>query len=415
MNKLTYKIYTQGCKVNQYDSGIIASFLAEADFLKCKNNEANLVIVNSCAVTQTAIKKAKRIIAKAKKENPSAKFFLIGCYPKAYAKSINRNDFDFIVGTNEVKKVLNKIFEIFNLKKQNQKSVTIAKSGRTRYTLKIQDGCEQFCSYCIIPYTRGKLKSRAKKEVLAEFKKVLENGCREIVLSGIHLGLYGADVSQENLLIDLIRDILKEEGNFRLRLSSIELNEVSAELIDLIKSEVKICSHLHIPLQSGSDKILNLMKRPYSTTDFENKIRKIRKKTPQVAISSDLIVGFPGETEKDFQETLNFAVKNKFSKIHIFPFSAHKKTKAALLPNRVNADTIRSRVEILRKKADILREEYKKNFYDSELNVLVEKKQGEICTAKSEYYFDVQFSSTKTQKGDLLNVSDWKFADNKKL
>ncbi len=278
---------------------------------------------------------------------------------------------------------------------QNQKFL-----GKSRYFLKIQDGCEQFCSYCIIPYTRGKLWSKPENEVIDEVECAINDGYQEIVLCGIHLGLYGQEVKSRKLKVKsdlkaLLKKIIKINKLFRVRLSSIEITEVSDDLIKLMAGSDKICKHLHIPLQSGSDRILKLMKRPYSTKYYENKIKKIRKLMPDIAITTDVMVGFPGETAVEFKKTYGFIKKMKFSRLHVFPFSAHEKTPAAKLPGRVGEIEKIKCAKILRKLGVGLANDYKDKFKDKILDVLVEKSNGKKFIGKSQYYFDAEFTKNK--------------------
>jgi len=297
--------------------------------------------------------------------------------------------------------------------------------GRSRYFIKIQDGCEQFCSYCIIPFTRGKLSSRPIKEVINEVRQAVKVGYREIVLCGIHLGFYGQECKMQNAkckinLINLLKDLIKIKNLGRIRLSSIELNEVTEELIKLMtKSKGRVCRHLHIPLQSGSDKILKLMNRPYNINNYRRKIKKIRKDIPNIAITTDVIVGFPGETKKDFKETYKFIKEMQFSRLHVFPFSAHQKTAAAKMKNKVNKKEIESRAGKLRELGEKLEDKYREKFIGQELEVVIENIKNNKIKSKSQYYFDIEFKKTqiiadkkqdddKKLLGRIVRVRDWK-------
>jgi len=404
MDNKKVKIYTLGCKVNQYDSSFLLSKLELLNFKKVKQN-ADLAIINSCAVTHTAIRKNRQMISKARKENPRAKIVLMGCWVEAYGDEIKKDKIDLIWGVGKIEKLVKEIQKQFyadesaDIKELPFKN--IVSTDKTRYFLKIQDGCEQFCSYCIIPFTRGKLKSRNEKEIIKEASNAIQKGFKEIILNGIHIGLYGREKNsnaQKNLN-ELITEILKIKDLKRLRLSSIEITEVSDELAFLIKNNKNFCPHLHISLQSGSDKILKLMNRPYDSQYFFQRIKKIRKIIPDIAISTDIIVGFPGENEKDFQDTLNFVEKIKFSKIHVFPYSPHEKTKAFNFPGHLSREEILNRSRVLRKIALEQENDFKKQFLNQEIEVLVEKSNpnGKIM-GRSEYYFEVLFS-----KKDILD------------
>ncbi|MFA6171683.1 MAG: tRNA (N(6)-L-threonylcarbamoyladenosine(37)-C(2))-methylthiotransferase MtaB [Patescibacteria group bacterium] len=447
-----FKIYTLGCKVNQYDSGVLAGKLKAAGFLLVKNN-ASLAIVNTCAVTQTAIRKGRKMVVKARKENPKARIIITGCWPKVYKEAGYGNEKSVVVVRNE--KELEKIsgFSGRDMGSRNKAdgggpvkddevmpcTKVISANDRARYSIKIQDGCEQFCSYCIIPYARGKMKSRLMDEVLEEIKTAVEKGYREVVLCGIHLGLYGKDFKNKKLgtggrtrnvnLAGLLKKAAEIKNLGRVRLSSIEITEVSDELIKLMadytrqadakKSGAKICRHLHIPLQSGSDKILKLMNRPYAAAYFRKRARAIRKKLPDIALTTDVITGFPGETEKDFKETYNFIREMKFSRLHVFPFSAHEKTPAARLPFRVPEEIKSERAAKLKSLGEKMALDYKNKFRGRSLFVVIEnKRKGEWLLGKTEYYFDVVFTEknipdavkidSKRLAGKIAKVKYWK-------
>jgi len=433
-----FKIYTLGCKVNQYDSGVLAAKLKAADFRWVKNN-ASLAIVNTCAVTQTAIRKDRKMIAKARKENPKARIIVAGCWPKVYKEADSEKSKNTVIVRSE--RGLEKTIGEFCGRDMGNDNRTdgrgqvkddeamscakvISANDRARYSIKIQDGCEQFCSYCIIPYARGKMKSRPMAEVLKEIEVAVERGYGEVVLCGIHLGLYGKDFRNEKLgagekmrnvnLAGLLKKVVEVKNLRRVRLSSIEITEVSDELIRLMansakrggvkKACAKICRHLHIPLQSGSDKILKLMNRPYTAAYFRKRAEEIRKKMPDLALTTDVIAGFPGETERDFNETYKFIEKMKFSRLHVFPFSTHEKTPAAKLAGRVNDEVKAERVGRLKRLSEKLCEYYRKKMGSRELDLLVERKLDKgTYLGKSEYYFDVIFSSRDIKGKDFEN------------
>ncbi|MDP2708729.1 MAG: MiaB/RimO family radical SAM methylthiotransferase [bacterium] len=410
----TYKIYTLGCKVNQYDSGKLAAELQAAGLISAAKN-ADLAVINSCAVTKTAIIKSGRVVKLAGKENPKAKIAVIGC----------------------AKEMIDKIFNFqFSIFKKN-KSHDLVTTDRARYFIKIQDGCEQFCSYCVIPYTRGRLKSRAEAEVICEIEQAVKAGFREIILSGIHLGLYGKpsqlslreapatkqspvnrnkpeitsfpSVARNDNLTSLLKKLIKIKKLGRIRLSSIEITEVTDELIKLMKRSRKICRHLHIPLQAGRDSVLKRMNRPYTIKNYELRIKEIRKAVPDIAISTDVIVGFPGETEKDFRDTVKFIKQIKFSRLHVFPFSAHERTPAFKMPNQVDEKTKKRRAELLRKLNLKLMADYKKKFKNKELEIVMEQIKGDKILGKSEYYFDVEvekkkLKNTKIKIGEIIKI-----------
>jgi len=404
MKKITFRIYTLGCKVNQTDSYKLSGDLIQAGFELTKKF-ADVVMINSCAVTQVAMSKSQRMINKARKENPKAKIILMGCWPKIYRKETKKIGADLVWRAGDIMKLLKKVskyqitnpkqIQNYNFKIQN-KLIEENYCKRSRYFLKIQDGCEQFCSYCIVPFSRGKLWSKPITEVIREVEQAMATGYQEIVLCGIHLGLYGQEIKDKKLIIKnnivlLLSKLIKIKDLGRIRLSSIEITEVDDELIKLMAGSKKICRHLHLPLQSGSDKILKLMSRPYKVKYFENKITRIKKLMPDIALTTDVIVGFPSETDKDFQQTYNFIKKIKFSRLHVFPFSSHEKTAASKMPWQVSEQVKIKRAKILRRLGNILMEEYKNKFKGKELAVVVERINADKFIGKTEYYFDIEF------------------------
>lgn len=406
------KIYTLGCKVNQYDSNCMKARLELLGFDFVDKN-ANFSIVNTCAVTKTAIKKAQKIIKFSENENPGALICVSGCWPQAYKKDVVGEYGPNVFGVGEIDKLVEFIKAKADLKTE-YKHGDISVSDvvdKSRYTIKIQDGCEQFCSYCIIPYTRGKLRSREEGVIVDEVLAALNNGFREVVLSGIHLGLYG--INEGTDIVKLLKKLIVLPDLGRIRLSSIEVNEVTSELIELIAGSDKICNHLHIPLQSGDDKILKLMNRPYKIDLFRKKIEELRNKIPLIAITTDVIVGFPGETEKNYNNTYEFVRNNGFSRLHVFPFSAHEKTPAAKMKNKVDRAVIRSRAKNLRELGKDLKRIYKNKFIKTKQSIAVERIVDGCLYGKSEYYVSYKIEMEKIKRmeglkevcvGDIVSI-----------
>ena len=435
--KKTFKIYTLGCKVNQYDSNSLSRKLLQAG-LDAVKDKADLAIINTCAVTHSAITKDKKMVEQARKENPGAKIAVVGCMPVNYKEEVEALGVDYIYGTKEADKLIAQIAGEFDFDTFKSRSVSypgcefdekLFKTGKSRYFMKIQDGCQQFCSYCIIPYNRGELSSRPMEEVVAEAKAVVGADFKEIILCGIHLGLYGINMplrsedeknqipptffikgGERNNLVGLLRELIVINGLEKIRLSSIEVIDVSDELIELIKKERKMCWHLHIPLQAGCDKILKLMNRPYNTEFFKDKIEKIRKAIPEIAITTDVIVGFPNETAADFKTTFEFIKKINFSRLHVFPFSAHEKTPAYKMKNQLPHQLKVERAKELSKYSRRLETDFKNKFIGQELEVVVDgRSKDNKYRGKTEYYFDIEFESEKKLKaGELVEVKKWK-------
>lgn len=409
----SFKIYTLGCKVNQYDSGGIGEKLISLGFCLEKSN-VDVAVVNTCSVTKSAVLKNKEMVNRARKENPQAKIILTGCWPKVYKEEADGAGANYVCSMEDIEGLVKDVFHLNDdivschshdvfLRTNNQE--------RSRYFIKVQDGCEQYCSYCIIPYTRGKLKSRPVEEVVEEIERAVGEGYREIIFSGIHLGLYGREGSNNNIdLFFLLQEVLKIKNLGRIRLSSIEITEVSDELVKLITINKKICKHLHIPLQAGCDKILKRMNRPYDTNYFKAKVEEIRKLVPDVAITTDVIVGFPGETDEDFERTVDFIKEINFSKVHVFSFSVHERTLAAKMDGVVSEKDIKKRSAVLRKLSDELETGYKNKFLGKELELVVDgrSKEGDY-RGKTEYYFDVNFREKdivagEAQVGEIIKI-----------
>jgi threonylcarbamoyladenosine tRNA methylthiotransferase MtaB len=405
MFDLTYKIYTLGCKVNQYDSGELSVWLERFGWRQV-NNDANLAVINTCAVTHSAITKDKRMINKARRDNPRAKLIVTGCWPEVYPDEAGKAGVAMIFGAGKPMFVARQIVNQLGGQEPISLQTISAQPGsyqeQIRYFIKIQDGCEQYCSYCIIPYSRGKPRSRNRNEIIKEAKKALAAGYKEIVLSGIHLGLYGREKNKTDSLSSLMAELAELSGEFRLRLSSIELNEVDDQIVKYIKDHPKICRHLHIPLQAGSPRVLKAMNRPYTDSDFEKRVYEIKEQIPDIALTTDIIVGFPGEGATDFQQTYKLAERIKFSRLHIFPFSAHERTPAAAMSGQVPGVETKKRAQCLRKLGAQLEEGYRALFHGQVLPVLVENSSRHGYRGKTEYYFDVYFQKQHLA-GDTLH------------
>lgn len=344
-------ICSLGCKVNIYESEFMISSLKERGYTITNfEDKADIYIINTCSVTNESDKKSRKMINRAKKNNKDAIIIVTGCYSQANADNIEAN---IILGNKDKSKIVEIIEEykktkenkkiIYDLTKVNFEKMEIKKfTNHTRAFVKIQDGCNAFCSYCIIPYVRGRIRSKNKKDVISEVTELVKEGYKEIVLTGIHTGKYGLDINSS--LEELLENLVKIPGLYRIRLSSIEINEITPRIIKLLKENSIMAKHLHIPLQSGSGKILKLMNRKYTKEEFLNKIR-ILKEIPEISLTTDLIVGFPGETEREHQETLETLNEIKFTKIHTFPYSKRKGTPASIMEGQVSPEEKKKRVK----------------------------------------------------------------------
>ena len=375
-------ILTLGCKVNTYESEYVINLLKEAGYIiKDFQDVCDIYIINTCTVTNTSDIKSKKMIRNAIKRNPDACVVAMGCFIEAN-KDIEIEGLDIVIGNRDKSKIISLLDEYFQKKeeikqlycdevKEFEDMYITDFPGRTRAFVKIQDGCENFCSYCIIPFVRGKCRSKEFSKVLEEITSLVNNNYQEIVLTGIHTGNYGVDLDTN--FATLLKEIVKIKGLKRLRISSIEITELTDDILEILKNEKVIVNHLHIPLQAGSDEILKAMNRKYDLDYFFKKIEKIRKIRPNIAISTDVIVGFPGENEELFQKTMATCKKLAFSKIHVFPFSERKMTKACLLPNKVDSNIKKEnarRLLLLSKELEIA---YMEKFLNKEVEVLIEE------------------------------------------
>lgn len=407
--------YTLGCKVNQYESAAMAELFTKRGYeVVGFNTQADVYVINTCDVTNESGRKSRQIIRKAIRKNPSAKVAVVGCYAQLEtAEVLSIPGVSVVVGTKdrhrivdlveETKKSNEPVVVVGNIMKQRTFEEIAFKGHRqkTRAFLKIQEGCNMFCSYCIIPYARGPIRSRTIDSILAETENLSRDGFKEIVLTGIHLGLYGYDFrDKHNHLLDVISRISQIEGIERIRLSSIEALELTDEFLNGLFKIRSFCRHFHIPLQSGCDTVLRRMNRRYTTDSFRNRINYIREIMPDVSITTDIIVGFPGETDEEFSETENFIREMGFSKLHVFPFSPRRGTLAANMPNQIkkNVKTDRSHKLILL--SEKLERNFRERFINTTKEVLFEdKKHYNIYEGLTENYIKVEVESP----GDLHN------------
>ena len=372
--------YTLGCKLNFSETSTISRQLLNLGFIKSEFNDgADLFVINTCSVTENANKECRRIIRKAKKTSPNSTVIITGCYAQLKPESISSIEgVDMVVGANEkfnipklLKNFSNKSTEIHGCSINNLDYFSsFSLQDRTRSFLKIQDGCDYPCTYCTIPLARGKSRSDNISNIVKNAKKIADNGIKEIVLTGVNIG----DFKENNKrFIDLIRELDKVDGIERYRISSIEPNLITDEIIDFVKNSKKFMPHFHIPLQSGSDNILRLMKRRYNTKLYHDKIKKIKDEIPNVCIGADVIVGFPNEDELEFNKTLNFIKNLNISYLHVFSYSERENTKAILLDNKVPKNKISERSKILRILSSKLLRKFYLKYEHTEQDVLFEK------------------------------------------
>lgn len=378
------KLISLGCKVNSYENNALKEQFFQNGFKENDKNE--IVVINTCSVTSVADQKSRQIIRRERRNNPNAILCVMGCYSQKNAEYVKKEcGADIIVGTSNRNKIVDFVKEFMINHKQivaidsdprkfkYESFGTISLPKSTRAYVKIEDGCNNFCSYCTIPYTRGVARSRDKDEVIKEISTLVDNGYKEIVITGIHTAHYGLD-NNGTSFSSLIEEICQIPNLYRLRISSIEESEIDDKFIDLLKKYPQIADHLHMPLQSGSPSVLKRMCRKYNVQDFINKVNRIREVRPNIAITTDVIVGFPGESEDEFLETYNFIKEVNFAELHVFPFSAREGTKAFSLPDQVKPEVKADRVDKLIKLSSELQNKYIAKFKGQELEVILEER-----------------------------------------
>lgn len=422
MMSIRFKIVTLGCKVNQYESAYLRQSLIRGGWMEAgRGEEADVLVVNTCIVTHEAYSQSRQVLGRAVRENPSARIVASGCYAEVYPQELSCMEGVSLVAGNSAKSRLPSI--LLGEESPDDSGASGCGSSncasferlpvedfgeRTRAFLKIQDGCESYCSYCIVPYARGPLRSLPPAEVIKALHSLTLRGYQEAVLTGIHLGKYGVDLSPATGLKALLGMLGKENLHARIRLSSLEPNEVDGELIGMISREDWICNHLHIPLQSGDDHILEAMKRRYRSGDFRSLIEAIHETLPLAAIGVDVMVGFPGEDEEAFENTRSLIRDLPISYLHVFPFSPRKGTPAAEFPGRIDPSLIRKRAQELRAIGQEKHMAFYRSCIGEEFNVLIEgaapKGKGRLRGLTDNYLPVVIPFDNESQKNRLVRV-----------
>ena len=392
---MKFLINTLGCKVNTYESNVIRDIFLNEGYEE-SNSNVDIAVINTCTVTNTSDSKSLKVIKHTIKNNPNAIVIVCGCFSQINPDRLkdmegvsivlgNYNKSKIMDYINQYKKDKKQIIDVRELNDEKFECMKLNNFNKTRAFVKIEDGCENFCSYCIIPYSRGKVRSKLMEEVLDEINTLVNNGHREIVLTGIHTGHYGADIEEYDFS-DLLNEICKIKGLERLRISSIEITELDDKFLETLKNNKIIVDHMHIPLQSGCDKTLKEMNRKYDVAYFKDKIKKIRSIRPNISITTDVIVGFPNETEDDFNTTVNTIKEIKFTKLHVFPFSVRKGTVAETMENQIDEKTKKERVHILMDISKELELDYMNKFVGCEVEFIPEvSKDGYIIGHTGNY------------------------------
>ncbi|AQS59907.1 tRNA (N(6)-L-threonylcarbamoyladenosine(37)-C(2))-methylthiotransferase MtaB [Desulforamulus ferrireducens] len=418
----TAAIYTLGCKVNQYESAAIGDLFRQAGYEMVDfEQQADVYVINTCTVTHLGDRKSRQMIRRAAKQNAQAVIAVTGCYAQTSpGEVLEIPGVDLVVGTKDKANIV-KLVEAFAKGKGPVKAVddimdshsyeelpVPIEQGKTRAFLKIQEGCNSFCAYCIIPYARGPVRSRLPENVLTSATQLIEQGFKEIVLTGIHIGAYGQDFADEQIdLAWLVDRLAKLPGLLRLRLGSIEPHDINDALIKAVASNPNICRHLHIPLQSGDDEVLASMRRRYNIAQFESLVNNIYQAIPGVALTTDVIVGFPGETEGQFQNTLQTVERVGFASLHVFKYSPRKGTPAAAMPDQVSPHVKEERSKRLIELGDKLANKFARKQLGQDLEVLVEQPHegdNRLFEGHTDTYLKVIFPAEEKLRGQLVRV-----------
>lgn len=389
MKKVAF--YTLGCKVNQYETEAMLEMFKEDGYEQVDSEDyADVYVINTCTVTHMSDRKSRQYIRRMKKKNPDAIIAVVGCYSQVSPEEIlSIDEVNLVMGTNDRKKIVEEVKKIDASRKVSTvddimkvkafEEIEINKTnGKTRAFMKIQDGCDRYCSYCIIPYARGRVRSRDLESIVKEVENLASNGYKEVVLTGIHVASYGKDIKDSDIkLLDVIKQINDIEGIERIRLSSVEPILFTDEFVEAVSTMDKVCPHYHLSLQSGCDETLKRMKRRYTTEEYKAIVDRLRAAIPNVSITTDVIVGFPGETNEEFDKTYEFLKDIELTHMHVFKYSPRKGTPAATMENQVDPSTKHDRSEKLLQLNEENFNKFGQKMLDKEFNVLFEQKVGD--------------------------------------
>ena len=409
---MKFNIITLGCKVNSYESNFMKEALIKNGFSFCnENKKCDILILNTCTVTDTSDKKSMKEVRRLKRENPNAILVVCGCSVQNNKGSYEGYDIDILMGNINKHNIVNVINEYLDKKTPLEyiaktralpfENMEITSFDHTRAYIKIEDGCDNFCSYCVIPFVRGVTRSKKFSLAINEAQTLASNGFKEIVLTGIDTGSYNDEGKD---LTDLIKKMSEIDNLLRIRQSSIEITQISDKFINELKINDKICNHIHIPIQSGSKCILKMMNRKYDLNYFIEKINEIRKVRPDISITTDIIVGFPGETEEMFLETIETVKKINFSKVHVFPYSERKGTKASMLGGKVKENVKHERVKKLMELSNELEKNYYNKFKGKKMDVIIEEVTDDYSIGHTSNYLLVK-TNEKLIKGEIYKLT----------
>lgn len=425
------RFVTLGCKVNQYETNAMAQKFLEKGYqiieeITPENEDIkpDICIINTCTVTNMSDRKSRQMLRRMKEKNPSTIVVAVGCYAQVAKKELAKiPEIDLVLGNNEKVEIVKYVEEYINnhinnvelddvmYSKEFSDFGDVTYTEKTRAVIKIQDGCDRFCSYCIIPYARGRVRSRKPENIISEITQIASKGIKEVVITGIHIASYGKDFAMSKdskltnyRLIDLLEEINEIQGIQRIRLGSIEPLLITVEFVERLKKLEKICHHFHLSLQSGCDETLKRMNRRYTTEQFKEIVRLLRGAYSDVNLTTDIIVGFPGETDEEFNKTYQFLKEIKFYKMHIFKYSPRKGTKAAVMPNQINGDIKEERSKKLIELSDRNEIEYNKSYIGKNVEVLFEEEKDGMYKGHTQNYIMVYCQSKEKLDNKIIDV-----------
>lgn len=425
------RFVTLGCKVNQYETNAMAQKFLEKGYqiieeITPENEDIkpDICIINTCTVTNMSDRKSRQMLRRMKEKNPSTIVVAVGCYAQVAKKKLAKiPEIDLVLGNNEKVEIVKYVEEYINnhinnvelddvmYSKEFSDFGDVTYTEKTRAVIKIQDGCDRFCSYCIIPYARGRVRSRKPENIISEITQIASKGIKEVVITGIHIASYGKDFAMSKdskltnyRLIDLLEEINEIQGIQRIRLGSIEPLLITVEFVERLKKLEKICHHFHLSLQSGCDETLKRMNRRYTIEQFKEIVRLLRNAYSDVNLTTDIIVGFPGETDEEFNKTYQFLKEIKFYKMHIFKYSPRKGTKAAVMPNQINGDIKEERSKKLIELSDRNEIEYNKSYIGKNVEVLFEEEKDGMYKGHTQNYIMVYCQSKEKLDNKIIDV-----------
>lgn len=417
-NNKIISFITLGCKVNQYETNAMAQKFKEKGYKVIEGEaKADIYVINTCTVTNMSDRKSRQMLRRMKDINKNAIIVACGCYVQVSKEEVEQmEEIDLVLGNNEKKNIVEYVEKYIeeNKKEENMEDVMqqrefvdfgdVTYTEKTRAVIKVQDGCDRFCSYCIIPYARGRVRSRKPQSVISEIEKIAKQGIQEVVVTGIHVASYGKDFNNDYKLIDLLEEINKIDGIKRIRLGSIEPLLITEEFVERLKKLEKICHHFHLSLQSGCDETLKRMNRRYTIEEFKEIVNRLRKNYEDVILTTDIIVGFPGETEEEFNKTYEFLKDIKFYKMHVFKYSPRKGTKAARMPKQIDGKQKEIRSKKLIELSDFNEKIYNESYINKEVEVLFEEEKEGMYKGHTENYILVYYKSEENLENKMKKV-----------